>query len=248
MPSQNASTASASFSRASAGIIAQTSSMKRVLVARLRRQRMRAEERRHHVDVALAPEPARRAQLLRFALAIEPVAGLDLDRGDAFGDQRVEPRQALRDELVLARRARRLHGRDDAAAGARDLLVGRAGEPQLELVRAVARIDEMGVAIDQAGRDPAAVERDALRRVPAGRQIGHRRPRRRCGRPSPRPRRARSRRGPGGRRKRRQAGIEPDRYRTRHAIASVVTSTCFPGIRVCSVMPSFSRMRSRQAA
>ena len=145
-----------------------------VLVVRLRRHRVRAEERRHHVDVALASEAARGAQLLGLVVAIEPVAGLDLDRGHAFGDQRVEPRQALRDELVLARGARRLHGRHDAAAGARDLLVGGAGEAQFELVRAVARIDEMRVAIDQAGRDPAAVERDALLRVPAGRQIRHR--------------------------------------------------------------------------
>ena len=52
--------------------------------------------------------------------------------------------------------------RDDAAAGPGDLLVGRAGQPHLEFVGAVAGIDEMGVAVDQAGRDPAAFAIDGL--------------------------------------------------------------------------------------
>ena len=86
----------------------------------------------------------------------------------------IEARQARAHEIVLARRPGRLHGRDDAAAGARDLLVGGAGEPQLEFVRPVAGIDEMGVAIDQAGRDPAAVHGDAIGRIPTGRQFRHR--------------------------------------------------------------------------
>jgi len=171
---------------------------------------MRAEERRHHVDVTLVPQPARRAQLFRFVLAIEPVAGLDLDRRDAFGDQRVETRQAVRHKLVLACRARRLHGRDDAAAGARDLLVGGAGEPQLEFVRAIARVDQMGVAIDQSRRDPAPVERDFLRRVPAGRQLGDRARERNA--PVARGDRAlldQAEPGP-AKCKRRQPGVEPD--------------------------------------
>ena len=102
--------------------------------------------------------PSRRAALQRFRLVfeVEPVAGLDLDRGDAFGDQRVEARQRLRDEIVLARRPQRLDRRDDAAAGLRHLLIGRAGQPHLEFVGAVAGMDQMRVAVDQAGRDPAA--------------------------------------------------------------------------------------------
>ena len=39
---------------------------------------------------------------------------------------------------------------------------------------AVAGVDEMGVAIDQAGRDPAAVERNLAGRIPAARQLRHR--------------------------------------------------------------------------
>ena len=45
-----------------------------------------------------------------------------------------------------------------AAAGPGDLLIGGAAETQLELVGPVAAIDEMGVAIDQSRRDPAAFE------------------------------------------------------------------------------------------
>ena len=183
-----------------------------VLVAvRLRRQRMRAEEGGAHRHRPLVAEPARGAQRLRLVVEVEAVAGLDLDRGDAFGDQRVEARQRLRDELVLARRARRLDRGDDAAAGPRDLLIGRAGEPHLELVGAVAGIDEMGVAVDQAGRDPAAVAVDASRRRVAQRAG---RSRFRPGKDDPAvaggdgaARRCRGRRSA---RQGRQAGIAPD--------------------------------------
>ncbi len=88
-------------------------------------------------------------------------------------DQRIEPRQRLGDQVVLGRRAGGLDGGKNAAAGARDLLVAGAGEPQLELVRAVAAVDEVGVAVDQARRDPAAFEIDAFCRV-QGRLLGAR--------------------------------------------------------------------------
>ena len=81
---------------------------------------------------------------------IEPVAGFDLDGRAALGDQTVEAGQALRHEVVLARRAGRLHGREDAAARAGDFLVAGALEAQLELVRPVAAEDEVGMAIHQA--------------------------------------------------------------------------------------------------
>ena len=44
-----------------------------------------------------------------------------------------------------------------------DLLIARAVQPLLELAGAVAGEDEMGVAIDQARRDPGAVQRLDLR-------------------------------------------------------------------------------------
>ncbi len=69
---------------------------------------------------------------------------------------------ALAMSSVFACRPRRLHGGDDAAPGAGDLLIGGAGEPQLELMGAVAAENEMGVAVDQAGGDPAALAVDGL--------------------------------------------------------------------------------------
>ena len=66
-------------------------------------------------------------------------------------------RAALREERrprSAARVARTVE--TDAAAGARDLFVARAGEAQRELVRALAAVDEMRVAVDEAGRDECA--------------------------------------------------------------------------------------------
>ena len=110
-------------------------------------------------------------QLPALGIEFEAVAGLDLDGGDAFGDQGVEPRQRCRDELVGACLPRRLHGRDDAAAGARDFFVARAGETLLEFVGAIAAIDQMGMAVDQAGRDPAAGAIDPLLGIERGRRV-----------------------------------------------------------------------------
>src|SRR5262249_56048150 len=77
---------------------------------------------------------------------------------------------------LLARRARRGDRGTDSAAGAGDLLVSGAAEAQLELVRAVAAIDEMRVAIDEARGHPAAGEVVHLARDAAGiaGQIRHR--------------------------------------------------------------------------
>src|SRR5262249_61377117 len=50
----------------------------------------------------------------------------------------------------------------------------RAGKAQLELVRPISGIDEVRVAIDQPGRDPAAVEGDAVDRIPPGRLLRYR--------------------------------------------------------------------------
>ena len=73
------------------------------------------------------------------------------------------------DEFVFAGRACGFHGRDDAAACPRDLLIGRAVQPHLEFAGAVAGIDQVRVAIDQGRRDPAAVAIDAFGGVECGR-------------------------------------------------------------------------------
>ena len=96
-------------------------------------------------------------QHLQLGLDIEAIAGLDLDGGDAFGHQGVEARQRGLDQLILAQRIRGRYGRDNAASGARDFLVGRALQPHLEFLRAAAAIDEMGMAVDQRrGYQPSA--------------------------------------------------------------------------------------------
>ena len=145
-----------------------------LVAVRFRRQRVGAEEAGDHADVALAREAPRGAQHPHLGLALEPIARLDLDGGDAFREQAIEARQARAHEIVLARCPRRLHRGDDAAARPRDVLIGGAGQAQLEFVRPIPGIDQMGVAIDQARRDPAAVERDAVARIPSGRQFRHR--------------------------------------------------------------------------
>ena len=72
-----------------------------------RRHRVRREQRRPHVDADLGRDAPRRGELPALARGVEPVAGLDLDRRHALARQRREPRPARRDELVVARRARR---------------------------------------------------------------------------------------------------------------------------------------------
>ena len=116
-------------------------------------------------------QAARDPERLHLAVEVEAVARLDLEGRDAVAHQRLDAPAGAGEKLVLALAACCTHGRDDAAAGARDLVVGGAGQPQLELVRAVAAIDDVRVAIDQAGRDPAALAVDRLGRL-EGRGIG----------------------------------------------------------------------------
>jgi len=74
---------------------------------------------------------------------------------DALLQQARETPRGRLEQLVLARRPGGLDGGTDAAAGAGDRFVGFALQPPLELVRAVAAPDQVCVAIDEAGRQPA---------------------------------------------------------------------------------------------
>jgi hypothetical protein len=126
---------------------------------------VRTEERGAHGDGALAPQRARRAQLLALVFEREAVARLDLDGGHALGQQRVQARQAGRDQVRFAGRARRLHRREDAATGTRDGFITDTVQALLELLRAIAGVHEVGVAVDETRRDPAAFAVDDLERV-----------------------------------------------------------------------------------
>jgi hypothetical protein len=121
----------------------------------------------------LAADAAGDAQHLQLAVAVEAIARLDLDGGDAGRLQPFETTEGRGVEVVLGRLARGLDRGDDAAAGAGDLLIGRALQTLFELAGTVAAEDEVGVAIDQARRDPAAAEAVGLRRLVV-RQVGAR--------------------------------------------------------------------------
>src|SRR5262249_9647445 len=119
-------------------------------------QRVRSEEAGSDVDRQLAAELARDAQHLAFGLELEPVARLHFNGGDAFGKEAREARACAGEERRLARLARRGHRGDDAAALPGDVAVGDALQPLLELAPALAGEDQMGVAVDESGRHPAA--------------------------------------------------------------------------------------------
>ncbi|HRD29689.1 MAG TPA: hypothetical protein PLO65_15415 [Caulobacter sp.] len=120
------------------------------------RHGVQAEEAGHHPRVAV--EIAGRAQHLQLGLEVQAVAGLDLKGRDALGDEGRQPPAGGLDQPGLGRRARGRHGRADTAAGQGDLLVGRAVQPRLVLADAVAAEHQVRVAVDQARRDPAAVQ------------------------------------------------------------------------------------------
>ena len=84
---------------------------------------------------------------------VESVAGLDLQRGHAFGDVLAGARERERQQVVLARGAGRGDGVGDAAAGPGDVLVARALEALLEFLVARAGPHQVRVAVDQARRD-----------------------------------------------------------------------------------------------
>ena len=123
----------------------------RVGVGELGRNRVRAEPRWD------SPRVAHRAELCELGVAVEPVAGLPLERGRP---RRPHPGAVPLDrgaEIVLRRRSRCPDGREDPAAGRVELLVGRAARAQLELPGAVPGEAQVRVTVDEArDRCPAA--------------------------------------------------------------------------------------------
>ena len=151
------------------------------VVARLGRHDVGPEEGRLVGDLAGQPQ---RAHLV---VDGQPVAALDLDGRRAerahLGDAR--PQQGP--QLVVARRAGGRHRDADAAA-----VVGDARHPGGELGRAVAGVDEVAVAVDEAGDDRAPIDVDdpvgrgcgVGRPDPGDQPVVRRRPRRRGAMPS----------------------------------------------------------------
>ena len=130
----------------------------RATVGVFRREGVKAEEGRADAHPARLLEAPGDAQHTQFALGIEAIARLDLEGGDAAGDQGLQPIQRPFGQGRVAGLAGRADRRGDAAPLPRDLRIGHAGQAAFVLARAVAAEHQMGVAVDQAGRDPAAVQ------------------------------------------------------------------------------------------
>ena len=117
------------------------------------------------------PDGARGAQHPQFGLAVQPVAGFHLDQRDALGDHRVDVGQGGGNQRVQRGRAGGGDGGHDAAPGARHLFIAGPVQAHLELLRAVAAVNHMGVAIDQRGRDQPPAKRGWGVRAPLLRQV-----------------------------------------------------------------------------
>ena len=135
---------------------------------------MCGQQCRPHVDVQRSTERARDAQLLQLVGRVEAVARLDLDCRNAFVDHRGQSRCAASREVRIARRARRAHCRQDAAARGGNFRVRRAFEPALELAGAVACIDDVRMAVDETGRRPAPLRVDRVRGTRVARHVAQR--------------------------------------------------------------------------
>ena len=118
-----------------------------------RRHRMGTEECGPHPYVAPHPQCPRRPQHPQLGIEVETIARLHLDHANAFGDQRVKPRQRPLDKRRFIRRPRVTYSRNDAAPGAGDLLIARAIQPHFEFQGPVATKNQMRVAIDQRRGD-----------------------------------------------------------------------------------------------
>src|SRR5207302_5462074 len=116
------------------------------------------EARGAHPHAAFAPESAGNLQAASLVLERQPVAGLDLDGGDTFGDQLIEARGGARKQRLVAGRARGSHRGSDPSTASRDLLVTDALKAQLELGGALTTVDQVGMRVDEPGCDQCAFE------------------------------------------------------------------------------------------
>ena len=134
------------------------------------RQRVQAQIGRPDRHRQIALERARHFQQAPFARKIQSVAGLHFDGGNPFGHQPLRAHRSRCTQLGGIRGAGGVDGRLDAATGARDVLIGNAAQPLLELIDTIAAVDQVRVAIDEPRRHPQAaaiLDRNILCRGPA---------------------------------------------------------------------------------
>jgi|GEM_PF-6108329 len=137
-----------------------------------RRQRVSREARGSDRERQRLAELARDSQAARFVLGAEPVARLDLERGHAFAHECKRSAAGRCEQRFVAGGTRGRDGRANTATGTRDVFVARAFEALLELGRALAGIDQVRVAVDEAGRDERTAEVDLGVDMRGCRQVG----------------------------------------------------------------------------
>ena len=100
------------------------------------------------------------AQHFALVFKVQPVAGFNLQGGDAFAQQTSQPLAGQRQQLRFAAFPGGAHGRVNAAAVCANGLVGNAVEALLPLLRPAAAKNQMRMAIDQPRRKQPAAEVD----------------------------------------------------------------------------------------
>ena len=129
---------------------------------------MEGEQGRDHSHGLVAGDGAGGVEQADLGGGVEPVARLDLDRGDPAAHQRMEAAARRGAQFVGAGGLGRGDGRGDPAPRLCDFLIGRAGAAHGMFLRARAAEDEVGVAVDEAGGDPGAAQGDDVAGTEAG--------------------------------------------------------------------------------
>ena len=115
---------------------------------------MCAQEGRLHCHWGRVAEQPGYPQHPEFRRKIEPVPRLDLHRSNTLGEQGLQPSRGSGRKLVIGGVSCRQHRGYDPAACAGNLLVARTIEPHLEFGGTISAVDQVRVAIHQAGCDP----------------------------------------------------------------------------------------------
>lgn len=131
---------------------------------------MRSQKRWADLYRIVLAQLAGNLQHLLFRFGVETISRLDFNRGHPFIDQ---PLQTLlrQPEQGLGRTApRRRHGRVNPAPLRADGLIRDAVQTLLPLCRTIATEHQVGMAVNQPGRDQTTVQIDTV--TVAGRDVG----------------------------------------------------------------------------
>jgi len=122
---------------------------------------MRPKERRHEPNTRTTRESRDESKKTELALDREGVARFHLDRGRPPSAHSFQPGAGDGENLLVRGPARGSHGRVNSAAGPRDRGIPPSSDLERELERAIARIEDVRVRIDEPGDDGSAPRRIA---------------------------------------------------------------------------------------